>query len=145
MEAETMPDLFDEPSSNSPEDLGMVTPPAPPREPQAWDPAHKDHPARREVNRLEPGEKPPERWNVATTDLGILHMRKFLAWCAEKSIDPNGATVGSLYVGLNAHSLDGFRWLCSQLTRQGFTKLPPIVSMSKAILARDPGRLYSEP
>jgi hypothetical protein len=140
-----MPDLFDEPPANSPEDLGMVAATFTPRkaEPKPWDPAHADHPARRPVNKLEPGETAPDSWNVATTDLGILHMRKFLAWCAEKDIDTAGHTVGGLYVGLNAHSLDGFRWLCATLGRQGFKKLPSVVAMSKAILARDPGRLYS--
>jgi len=108
-----------------------------------WDTRHKDHPAQRPENQLEPGETAPDSWNVATTDLGILHMRKFLVWCEEKAIDPAGHTVGALYVGLNAHSLDSFRWLCSTISRQGLKKLPPIVSMSKAILARDPGLLYS--
>ncbi len=141
-------DLFDD-KPNSPEDLGFGPAPEKPaepvkREPKPWDPAHPDHPSQRPENRLEDGEAPPDSWNVATTDLGIEHMRKFLAWCDEKSIDKAGHTVGTLYVGLNAHSLDSFRWLCTQLGRCGFERLPSIVSMSKAILKRDPALLYSD-
>jgi hypothetical protein len=147
MKTEQTPDLFDdEPKPNSPEDLGAgAFVPRAERRPKPWETSHKDHPAQREVNQLEPGEQAPDSWNVATTDLGILHMRKFLAWCEEKEIDTAGHTVGALYVGLNAHSLDSFRWLCSTISRQKLVKLPRIVSMSKAILARDPGLLYSDP
>lgn len=142
-----MPDLFDdEPKPNSPEDLGGFTPRREQRakQPKPHDPKHPDHPAQRPENQLEPGESAPESWNVSKGALGILHMRKFLDWCDEKNIDPNGQTVGSLYVGLNAHSLDSFRWLCTQLGRCQFDRLPPVVAMSKAILKRDAALLYSE-
>lgn len=139
-------DLFDdqEPKPNSPEDLGGYTFEPRNRKPKRWEKDHPEHPSQRPENQLEDGETEPTSWNVATTDLGIVHMRKFLAWCEEKEIDQAGHTVGTLYVGLNAHSLDGFRWLCGQLARQGFERLPSIVSMSKAILKRDPALLYSD-
>lgn len=112
--------------------------------PKPWQKEHPEHPSQRPENQLEDGETAPTSWNVATTDLGILHMRKFLAWCEEKEIDTAGHTVGSLYCGLNAHSLASFRWLCQQLARQRITRLPSIVAMSKAILKRDPALLYSD-
>lgn len=145
-----VPDLFDDdPPANSPEDLGMGAPFEPrqqsrKRPPNPWDTAHPDHPSNRPENKILTGEKPPESWNVAKGALGIQHMRTFLEWCESKGIDNAGHTVGTLYVGLNAHSVDSFRWLCTVLGRQGFTKLPPIVSMSKAILARDIALLYSD-
>lgn len=139
-----MGDLFDsEPKPNSPEDLGGFVPRG--ERVQPWDPRHPDHPAQRPENQLEPGEGPPPSWNVARTDLGIVHMRKFLAWCDDKGIDPGRETVGSLYVALNVHSLDAFRWLCTQISRTGIRRLPSAGTLSKAILQRDPALLYSDP
>lgn len=144
-----MADLFDdqEPKPNSPEDLGGTFVPRserPNRQPKSWDTAHPDHPSNRPENEILTGEKPPESWNVAKGALGIQHMRTFLEWCAVKEIDAGDHTVGSLYVGLNAHGLDSFRWLCTQLGRLGFKKLPSIAAMSKAIKQRDAAALYSD-
>jgi len=142
-------DLFDvDPKPNSPEDLGgMFVPRAErrareKREPKPWNPEHKDHPSQRPENQLQPGETAPSSWNVATS-LGIMHMRTFLTWCDEQSIDRGGHTVGTLYVALNAHSIESFRWLCQSLKRSGLEKLPSAAAMSKAILARDVALLYS--
>lgn len=140
-----MTDLFDdEPKPNSPEDLGTFTPRRERRKPPPHDVAHPEHPSQRFENQLEDGEEAPTSWNTATTDLGIQHMRTFLEWCDGKGIDRAGQTVGTLYMGLNAHSLDNFRWLCTQLGRVGVDRLPPAAAMSKAILARDVSLLYSE-
>jgi len=72
-------------------------------------------------------------------------MRKLLSWCEEKGIDPHGETVGSLYVSLNAHSLDGMRWLCTNLQRCGLDRLPSVGVIDRAIKKRDPALLYSLP
>lgn len=145
------PDLFDDPKPNSPEDLGGFFEPRSARrarekkrEPKPWHTEHKDHPAQRPENQLQPGETPPSSWNVATS-LGIQHMRTFLEWCDEQSIDRNGHTVGTLYVALNAHSIDALRWLCQSLKRSRLEKLPTLDAMNKAILARDVALLYSVP
>lgn len=112
-----MPDLFDgiddEPKPNSPEDLGGAFVPRAERrkrEPKPWHTEHKDHPSNRPENALQPGETAPSSWNVATS-LGIQHMRTFLEWCESAEIEANGHTVGTLYVALNAHSIESFRWL----------------------------------
>ncbi len=144
-----MPDLFDdEPRPNSPEDLGGLSfvPRAERRakkkEPKPWHTEHKDHPSQRPENQLQPGETAPTSWNVAKVEIGILHMRKFLAWCESAGIEDSGHTVGTLYVALNAHSLEGLRWLCQNLKRTGLAELPTIDAMNRAILARDAALLY---
>lgn len=142
------PDMFDDPKPNSPEDLGGFFEPRAERrsrkkrEPKPWEPEHKDHPAQRIENQLQPGETAPSSWNVAKS-LGILHMRTFLEWCDEQGIDRRGHTVGTLYVALNAHSIESLRWLCSNLKRCRLEKLPELGAMNKAILARDAALLYS--
>lgn len=136
-------DLFDdEPAPNSPEDLGAGwTPRA--EKVQPWHTAHPEHPSRRPGNAHEAGESAPERWNVATTDLGIVHMRKFLTWCSELGIDTGEHTVGSLYVALNAHSLNSFRWLMTAIKRSGRKALPSTERMNAATAARDAALLYA--
>lgn len=139
-----MNDLFDElePSDNSPEDLGWT--PRQDRIPE-WDPRHEAHPSKRPDNQLESGETAPERWNVATTDLGILHVRKFLTWWQDEIDGTIGEhTVGSLYVALNGYDLDRFRWLMTVLKRSGRKALPSTECMVNAINACDPALLYDK-
>lgn len=138
-----MADLFDEePRPNSPEDLGGTFTPRRERRPKPWDPAHKDHPSQRPGNELKPGEDAPTSWNVANIEMGIAEMRKFLEWCEANGIDAGGESVGTLYTALNAHSKAAFRWLCQQLKRCGFDRLPPVGRLDRAIKARDAALLY---
>lgn len=138
-----MADLFDEePKPNSPEDLGGSFVPRRERRPKAWDPAHPDHPSQRPHNKLEPGEEPPTSWNVAKIEMGIAEMRTFLEWCEASGIDAGDQTVGTLYTALNAHDKAAFRWLCHHLKRCGFTRLPNVGTIDRAIKARDESLLY---
>lgn len=134
-----MSDLFDDPPANSPDDLGFGKPERPPK---PHDPRHPDHPAQRPHNQLQPGEEPPTSWNVANVEMGIAEMRTFLAWCTDHDIDIGDHTVGSLYVALNAHGKDSFRWLCTQLLRNKFERLPDVGLISRAIKKRQAGLLY---
>ena len=142
-----MADLFDEePKANSPEDLGLAAGATfTPRNeiPKPWHKDHPKHPSNRPHNKLEPGEEPPTSWNVANVEMGIAEMRTFLGWCTDKEIDITGHSVGTLYVTLNGHSKQGFKWLCTQLARTGMKKLPPVAALDKAIKARDETLLYS--
>jgi len=138
-----MADLFDdEPKPNSPEDIGGFVPRAE-RGPKPWETSHPDHPAQRSHNKLQPGEDAPASWNVANIEMGIAEMRTFLGWCDDHKIDTTGHTVGSLYVALNAHGKQSFRWLCQQLVNSKATSLPAVGNISKAIKARQPGLLYA--
>ena len=107
-----------------------------------WNEQHVDHPAQRPDNKLEPGEDPPTSWNVAKVEMGIKQMRQFLTWCTEHDIDIGGMTVGRIYVALNAHGKDSFRWLCTQLLRTKMTTLPSLGSIAKAMSARSVPLLY---
>ena len=141
-----MADLFDDPKPNSPEDLGQTSTFVPRSEQtQPWQRSHPDHPSNRPHNKLEPGEDPPASWNVANVEMGIAEMRTFLTWCTDKNIDTTGHSVGTLYCALNAHSKNGFKWLCTQLGRTGMAKLPHVAALDKAIKARDETLLYSGP
>lgn len=112
---------------------------------EPWHPKHPDHPSQRAHNKLEPGEDPPTSWNVANVEMGIAEMRTFLGWCTDKEIDTTGHSVGTLYVALNGHSKQGFKWLCQQLARTGMGRLPHVAALDKAIKARDETLLYSGP
>ncbi len=138
-----MADLFDEePSPNSPEDLGGTFVPRRERRPKPWDQSHPDHPSQRPHNKLEPGEDPPSAWHVATVEMGSAERRVFLKWCEDNGIDAGEHSVGSLYVALNACSKASFRWLCHHLKRCGFTRLPNVGAIDRAIKARDESLLY---
>ena len=135
-----MTDLFDEPSTNSPDDLGGTVRPG--EKVPKWNEQHPDHPAQRPENKLKPGEEPPTSWNVARVEMGIEQMRTFLTWCTEHDIDLDDMTVGRIYVALNAHGKGSFRWLCQQLKRLQLPVLPPLKCLAKAMSARDESLLY---
>lgn len=129
----------------------LFDPPAPPethqeptkREPKPWHTDHAEHPANRPENALQDGEKAPERWNVAKVEMGIEQMRQFLGWCSDNGIDTAGHSVGSLYVALNAHNRDGFRYLCQALKRSELSALPSAGALHRAMSARRDALLYS--
>ncbi len=130
----------------------LFDPPAPPethqeptkREPKPWHTDHAAHPSKRPENALQDGEKPPERWNVAKVEMGIEQMRQFLGWCADNGIDTAGHSVGSLYVALNAHGRDGFRYLCQAIKRTKIEALPSAGALHRTMSARRDVLLYSD-
>lgn len=139
-----MTDLFEDDSkSNSPDDLGGMIKPG--EKVPKWNEAHADHPAQRPENKLEPGEDPPTSWNVSRVEMGVVQMRVFLVWCTDHDIDIGTMTVGRIYVALNAHGKDSFRWLCTQLLRTKMTQLPALGSIAKAMSARNTSMLYDVP
>lgn len=137
------PDLFDEePKPNSPEDIGGATFVPRADRVKPWHKEHPDHPANRPHNKLEPGEEPPTSWNVANVEMGIFEMRVFLGWCADQGMDCGNHSVGTLYVALNAHSKQSFKWLCQSLKHAGMAKLPSTGAMNAAMSKRSQALLY---
>jgi hypothetical protein len=108
--------LFDdEPKPNSPEDLGLVTPP------------HVF------------GEKTPEprkTTNASSHALKLPEIRKFVEWIHKQGLPTHAdVTVGHVFVALSGMSMTDLRWLCKAIRRAG--RAPRPSTMLKAAKARD--------
>ncbi len=112
----------DEPKANSPEDLGLVTPPG------------------RKIEKLfgtstmpEP-ERPPI--NLAPGVIQLEHARKFCDWINDQELPVHvDVTPGRILVTLSGMGLDDLRWLC--LACKQAKRVPNPITMKNAAIARD--------
>lgn len=127
-------DMFEEPKSNSPEDLGMALD-------RPIRPAYVDTraPADKRYGAETPGPDPVPH-NVATGTIQIGDARKFVEWIHGLDIPVHAdVTVGHVLVGLSGYQPSHLRWLC-QAIRQA-ERAPHIDQMREALRAKDVGIL----
>ena len=111
--------LFDdEPKSNSPEDLGLVTPPG-----MVYGTSSMPEP-----------DPPPV--NLSSNAIQLADAHKFVDWIWEKEIPTHiDVTPGRILIVLSGMGRPDLRWLCGAILQAG--RAPKPETMKKAVIARN--------
>lgn len=122
--------LFDEPTPNSPEDLGFG-----PTKPERPDEIDQGPPADKSYGEPSPGPDPVPH-NVASGTIQIEDARTFVSWLHEQELPCHAdVTIGHVLVGLSGRTPQDLRWLCQAVRQAG--NIPDPYRMGRALKERD--------